>query len=139
MKLGNRPYGLFRKPCMQQVRFGTFDEAVRHTEQVMRAPPVEPAESGNDFYTAQPFQVLSWYPRRAPSLPATGAVNRIVMALLESAWLTLQVGNDWGGRLKYGARWQQCWGKHLAILQAPFPMRSVSMHGTNQALHRWPS
>lgn len=46
-----------------QTRFATFDEAVRETEQVMRAPPVAPADSGNAFYTAQPFQVLSWYPR----------------------------------------------------------------------------
>ncbi|KAK9841956.1 hypothetical protein WJX81_000879 [Elliptochloris bilobata] len=46
-----------------QVQFATFDEAARHTQQVLRSPPVEPAESGNSFYTAQPFQVLSWYPR----------------------------------------------------------------------------
>ena len=47
------------------MRFATFDEAARRTEQVLRSPPVQPAESGNDFYTAQPFQVLSWYPRCA--------------------------------------------------------------------------
>jgi hypothetical protein len=46
-----------------QARFATFDEAARQTEQFLRAPPVEPARSGNDFYTAQPFQILSWYPR----------------------------------------------------------------------------
>lgn len=46
-----------------QTRFATFDEAVRETEQVMRAPPVAPADSGNAFYTAQAFQILSWYPR----------------------------------------------------------------------------
>jgi len=46
-----------------QTRFATFDEAARETEQVVRAPPVAPADSGNAFYTAQPFQVLSWYPR----------------------------------------------------------------------------
>ena len=33
-------------------------------------PPVHPAESGNDFITTQPFQLLSWYPRyRLACLP----------------------------------------------------------------------
>ena len=125
---------------MRQVRFGTFDEAARHTAQVMRAPPVEPAESGNDFYTAQPFQVLSWYPRRAPSLPAADAVWRIAMALLESGRLAVSGEQfDWGGHLKCGACLQQRWWKHLAIMQASWPMRSASAHATDQARRRWPS
>lgn len=29
-------------------------------------PPIAPGESGNTFFTNQPFQVLSWYPRWGP-------------------------------------------------------------------------
>ena len=93
VRLFSKKFSRTKRLDMQQVRFGTFDEAARHTEQVMRAPPVEPAESGNDFYTAQPFQVLSWYPRRAPSLPASDAVNRLVTALLDSGRMTVSGGH----------------------------------------------
>lgn len=38
---------------------GTIDEAV----EPLLLPPIEAAESGNNFYTTQPYQLLSWYPR----------------------------------------------------------------------------
>jgi hypothetical protein len=44
--------------------FDTFDEALAATQPIQRAPPVAPGQSGNDFYTVQPQQLLSWYPRR---------------------------------------------------------------------------
>ena len=41
---------------------------------------------------------------------------RILMVLLETGHLTVSGGQfDWGGHLNYGAHWQQCWWKHLAI------------------------
>lgn len=43
--------------------FKTFEEAIAATAPIKRAPPVPTTESGNDFYSVQPQQVLSWYPR----------------------------------------------------------------------------
>ena len=43
--------------------FATFDEALAATQPLKRAPPVPPGQSGNTFYTVQPQQMLSWYPR----------------------------------------------------------------------------
>ena len=42
----------------------TFDEALAASKLLM--PPVAPGETGNEFYTTQPFQLLSWYPRYEP-------------------------------------------------------------------------
>lgn len=39
----------------------TFDEALAASK--LLQPPVAPGETGNQFYTTQPFQLLSWYPR----------------------------------------------------------------------------
>ena len=43
--------------------YASFEEAVAATEALQRAPAVTPAHSGNDFYTSQPLQIISWYPR----------------------------------------------------------------------------
>ena len=40
----------------------TFDEA---TEPLL-LPSIQPGDSGNDFYTTQPYQLISWYPRSVP-------------------------------------------------------------------------
>ena len=49
------------------------------------------------------------------------------MALLESGRLTVSGGQfDWGGHLKYGARRQQCWWKHLAICWDLRPLHSMA-------------
>ncbi|CAL5227680.1 g10688 [Coccomyxa viridis] len=43
--------------------FTSFEEAVAATEALLRAPPVKPAHTGNEFYSSQPLQIISWYPR----------------------------------------------------------------------------
>ncbi len=43
--------------------FSTFEEALAATKAIQRAPSVKGAESGNDFYSVQPQQLISWYPR----------------------------------------------------------------------------
>lgn len=39
----------------------SFDEALAASNLLQQ--PVAPGETGNHFYTTQPFQLLSWYPR----------------------------------------------------------------------------
>ena len=43
----------------------SFEEAVAGSGLLL--PAVAPGDTGNAFTTAQPFQLLSWYPRRARS------------------------------------------------------------------------
>ncbi|KAK9906518.1 hypothetical protein WJX75_003233 [Coccomyxa subellipsoidea] len=43
--------------------FSTFEEALAATAAIQRAPAVKGSDSGNDFYSVQPQQILSWYPR----------------------------------------------------------------------------
>ena len=45
----------------QPVSLRTFDEALAASK--LLQPPVSPGDTGNHFYTTQPFQLLSWYPR----------------------------------------------------------------------------
>ncbi|CAK0751918.1 hypothetical protein CVIRNUC_002105 [Coccomyxa viridis] len=44
-------------------QFASFEDAMASTAAVQRAPPVQPGQSGNDFYSSQPLQIISWYPR----------------------------------------------------------------------------
>jgi len=38
-------------------------EFLRASGLLQLRPPLRPAASGNEFYTVQPYQILSWYPR----------------------------------------------------------------------------
>lgn len=43
--------------------FATFEELVDASGVLEDRPPVPTGESGHPFYTVQPMQLLSWYPR----------------------------------------------------------------------------
>ena len=47
--------------------FRTFEEAVDASQLLAARPPVQPGESGTNTYLVQPTQLLSWYPRHAPT------------------------------------------------------------------------
>ena len=51
----DQPVGASKLPA-------TFDEA---TEPLL-LPSIQPGDSGNDFHTTQPYQLISWYPRSIP-------------------------------------------------------------------------
>lgn len=44
-------------------QFGSFEELLEASKILEDRPPVPSGETGHEFYTMQPMQLLSWYPR----------------------------------------------------------------------------
>jgi hypothetical protein len=87
---------LARQPALP--RYASFEELVEASGMLADRPPLAPGASGHAFYTVQPMQLLSWYPRAylLPKFVDPGRCAEVVAAasaLLAPSGLALKKGD----------------------------------------------